>query len=111
MGAPFRTLCPGVGLEGDKAWLAARASRRWGSPSCSRILGSRRSMTWRASGTDEHTPIFRRVLACYLPSAVSEPSLRIVDDLLIAKMAGCAGEDSATILTAAAPFSQYAMDL
>ena len=25
MGAPFRTLCPGKGLEGDKAWLAARA--------------------------------------------------------------------------------------
>ena len=23
MGAPFRTLCPGEGLQGDKAWLAA----------------------------------------------------------------------------------------
>ena len=28
MGAPFRTLCPGEGLEGDKAWLAARADEQ-----------------------------------------------------------------------------------
>jgi len=28
MGALFRTLCPGIGLEGDKAWLAARAGEQ-----------------------------------------------------------------------------------
>ena len=28
MGAPFRTLCPGEGLEKDKAWLAARADEQ-----------------------------------------------------------------------------------
>ena len=40
-------------------------------------------------------------LARYLPSAISQPALRIVDDLLVATVAGCAGEDSATNLTAA----------
>jgi len=28
MGAPFRTLCPGECLEGDKVWLAAQAGER-----------------------------------------------------------------------------------
>ncbi len=28
MGAPFRTLCPGDGLEGDNAWLAVRAGEQ-----------------------------------------------------------------------------------
>ena len=105
-----------------------RASRRWRLPSCSRISGSRRSMTWRARDSDEHTPIIRRApLHCQcpkpkcscslratasprastawpatsLPSAISQPALRIVDDLLVATVAGCAGEDSATNLTAA----------
>ena len=40
-------------------------------------------------------------LARYLPSAISQSALRIVDDLLVATVAGCAGEDSATNLTAA----------
>ena len=40
-------------------------------------------------------------LARYLPSAISQPALRIVDDLLVATVAGCVGEDSATNLTAA----------
>jgi len=42
-----------------------------------------------------------KCLARYLPSAISQPALRIVDDLLVATVAGCAGEDSATNLTAA----------
>ena len=83
-------------------------------------------MTWRARRSDEHTPIIRRAplhcqrpktkcrcfllyclatllncLARYLPSAISQPALRIVDDLLVASVAGCAGEDSASNLTAA----------
>ena len=40
-------------------------------------------------------------LARYLPSAISQPALRIVDDLLVATVAGCAGEDSATNLRTA----------
>ena len=40
-------------------------------------------------------------LARYLPSAISQPALRIEDDLLVATVAGCAGKDSATNLTAA----------
>ena len=28
MGAPFRALCPGEGLEGDTAWLVARADEQ-----------------------------------------------------------------------------------
>ena len=40
-------------------------------------------------------------LARYLPSAIFLPALRIVDDLLVATVAGLAGEDSATNLTAA----------
>ena len=40
-------------------------------------------------------------LARYLPSAISQHALRIVDDLLVAAVAGCAGEASPTNLTAA----------
>ncbi len=40
-------------------------------------------------------------LARYLPSTISQHALRIVDDLLVAAVAGCAGETSPTNLTAA----------
>ena len=40
-------------------------------------------------------------LARYLPSAISQPALSIVDDLLVAAVAGCAGETSPTNLTVA----------
>ena len=40
-------------------------------------------------------------LARYLPSAISQPALSIVDDLLVAAVAGCAGEASPTNLTVA----------
>ena len=40
-------------------------------------------------------------LARYLPSAISQPALRIVDDLLMATVASCAGGGSPTNLTAA----------
>ena len=40
-------------------------------------------------------------MARYLSSAISQPALRIVDGLLVATVAGCDGEDSATNLTAA----------
>ena len=36
-----------------------------------------------------------------LPKSVSQPALRIIDELLVATVAGCAGEDSAANLTAA----------
>ena len=50
----------------------------------------------------DHFDISRlNCLACYLPSAISQPALCIVDDLLVATVAGCAGDDSATNLTAA----------
>ena len=39
-------------------------------------------------------------LARYLPSVISQPALSIVDDLLVATVAGCAGE-SPTNITAA----------
>ena len=39
-------------------------------------------------------------MARYLPSVISQPALSIVDDLLVATVAGCAGE-SPTNLTAA----------
>jgi len=40
-------------------------------------------------------------LARYLPSAISQPALRVVDDLLVVSVAGCACEYSATNLTTA----------
>ena len=40
-------------------------------------------------------------LARYLPSTISQHALRIVDDLLVATVAGCAGDASPTNLTAA----------
>ena len=40
-------------------------------------------------------------LARCLPSVISQPALRIVDDLLVATVAGCAGENSLADLTAA----------
>ena len=39
-------------------------------------------------------------LVRYLPSTISQHALRIVDDLLVATVAGCAGEASPTNLTA-----------
>ncbi len=42
-----------------------------------------------------------KCLARYLPSAISQHALRIVDDLLVATVAGCAGEASPTNLKAA----------
>ncbi len=39
-------------------------------------------------------------LACYLPTAISQPALGSIDELLIA-LAGCAGEASSAHLTAA----------
>ena len=40
-------------------------------------------------------------LARYLPTAISQPALGTIDELLIATVAGCAGEDSVANLTAA----------
>ena len=40
-------------------------------------------------------------LARYFPSTIFQPALRIVDDLLVASVAGCAGDDSASNLTVA----------
>jgi len=86
-------------------------------------LGLKRTMTWPVSSTDERhgravsLPVSEtqvqlllarfylatrlNCLVCYLPSVISQPALRIVDDLLVASVAGCAGEDSASNLTAA----------
>jgi hypothetical protein len=40
-------------------------------------------------------------LARYLPTAISQPALGTIDELLIATVAACAGEDSVANLTAA----------
>jgi hypothetical protein len=128
MGAPFRTLCPGVGLEGDKAWLAARAGEQAvevaklfshiGLKVIDDLAGARlgraytdyqaRAASLPVSETQVQMLLTRYCLATrlnclarYLPSAISQPVARVVDDLLVASVAGCAGEDYASNLTAA----------
>ena len=114
-GAPFRTLCPGEGLEGDKAWLEAQVGEQAvdvaklfahiGLKAIDGLAGVRlgrgytdyqaRAASLPASKTQVQILLPRfclatrlNCLACYLPSAISQPALRIVDDLLVATVAG-----------------------
>ncbi len=57
------------------------------------------AVSWPESETQVQMLLTR--LARYLPSTISQHALRIVDDLLVAAVAGCAGEASPTNLTAA----------
>ncbi len=115
MGAPFRTLCPGEGLEGDKAWLAARAGEKAvgvaklfahiGLKAIDDLAGERHGRAYAdykahavllpVSENQVQLLLARfclatrlNCLARYLPSAISQPALRIVDDLLVATVAG-----------------------
>ena len=115
-------------MEGDKAWLAARAGEQAvevtklfahiGLKAIDGLAGARlgraytdyqaRAASLPASETQVQMLLTRYCLATrlnclarYLPSAISQPALRIVDDLLVSTVAGCAGEDSATNITAA----------
>ena len=128
MGAPFRALCPGEGLEKDFAWLLARADEQAvgvaklfahiGLKAIDDFAGERhgqayvdykaRAVSLPESETQVQMLLTRYCLATrlnclarYLPSAISQPALSIVDDLLVAAVAGCAGETSPTNLTVA----------
>ena len=123
MGVPFRTLCPGEGLEGDKTWLAAQVGEQAvgvaklfahiGLKAIDDLGGERHGRAYTdykahavslsVSETQVQLLLARYCLATrlnclarYLPSVISQPALRIVDDLLVASVAGCAGEDSAS---------------
>ena len=127
MGAPFRTLCPGEGLESEVEWLTTRvgeqavgvaklfahiglraiddfAGERYGQAFTDYKAGA---VSLLVSETQVQMLLARYCLATllnclarYLPSAISQPALRIVDDLLVAKVASCAGGGSPTNLTA-----------
>jgi len=111
MGAPLRTLCAGEGLEGEKAWLAARADEQVVEVSklfehirldvIDDLAGKRpgraytdykaRAVSLSASETQVQMLLTRyclaprlNCLARYLPSVISQPALRSVDDLLVA---------------------------
>ena len=115
MGAPFRTLCPGVGLEGDKTWLAARAGEQAvevaklfahiGLKAIDDLAGERHGRAYTdykehavslpVSATQVQLLLARfclatrlNCLARYLPSVISQPALRIVDNLLVASVQG-----------------------
>ena len=126
MGAPFRALCPGEGLERDIAWLVARADEQAvgvaklfahiGLKAIDDLAGERHgqgyvdykahAVSLPESETQVQMLLTRYCLATrlnclarYLPSAISQHALRIVDDLLVAAVASCAGEASPTKLT------------
>ena len=128
MGAPFCAFCPGEGLERDLTWLAARVSEQAvevaklfahiGLKTIDVVAGERHGRTYMdykagavslpVSETQAQMLLARFCLATrpnwlarHLPSVISQPSLRIVDDLLVATVAGCAGENSLADLTAA----------
>jgi hypothetical protein len=128
MGAPFRALCPGEGLERDITWLEARADEQAmgvaklfahiGLKAIDDLAGERHgqwyvdykahAVSLPESETQVQMLLTRYCLATrlncvarYLPSTISQHALRIVDDLLVAAVAGCAGEASPTNLTAA----------
>ena len=128
MGPPFRTICPGVGLEGEKPWLAERAGEQAVEVAkmfahialkvIDDFAGERHGRAYAdykkhavslpVSETQVQLLFARSCLATclnclarYLPTVISQPALRIVDDLLVASVAGCASEDSASNFTAA----------
>ena len=128
MGAPLRTLCPDGGLAGDRAWLEAQAGKQaagvaqlfahLGLAAVDTAAGERhgqsyRSYRERAATLPASEPQIKMLLAryclgtrlnClsrYLPKSVSQPALRVIDELLVATVAGCAGEESTVNLTAA----------
>ena len=121
-------LCPDGGLAGDRAWLEAQAGHQaagvaqlfahLGLAAVDAVAEERhgqayRSYRERAATLPASEPQIKMLLArlclgtrlnClsrYLPKSVSQPALRIIDELLVATVAGCAGEDSAANLTAA----------
>ena len=126
MGAPLRALCPGAGLEADKAWLIQEARRRAGD--ASRLfahlgLSAVSAVGVGLMGSDfsgyadtaatlpESDPQVKMLvtrlclatrlncLARSLPSAISSVALAGVDRLLKASVAGCAGVSSLNELT------------
>jgi hypothetical protein len=128
MGAPFRTLCPGEGLDRDVEWLTTRADEQAvgvanlfahiGLRAIDDLAGERYGQAYTdykagafslpVSETQVQMLLARYCLATrlnclarYLPSVISQPALRIVDDLLVAMVTGCAGGGSPTNLTAA----------
>ena len=127
--APLRTLCPGKGLESDVEWLTTKAGEQEVEVGIAKLFAriELRAINYLADPTRMHTRNTRQApflclcpklkyrcslrgyclatrldcLAHYLPSAFSQPALRIVDNLLVATVAGCAGGCSPTNLTAA----------
>ena len=128
MGAPLRSLCPGGGLEGDRAWLAAQAGKQaaevarlfahLGIKAVDAAAGARFGPAYEnykaeAAALPESAAQVQMMLAryclatrlnClsrYLPTTTSQPALNIIDELLVATVAGLAGESSGANLTGA----------
>jgi hypothetical protein len=126
MGAPLRSLCPGDGLDMDRAWLAmqagmqaaevARLFAHIGLKAVDAAAVARFGQAYEmykggASALPESAAQIQMLLAryclgtrlnClarYLPSATSQPALSVIDELLVATVAGLAGEASAANLT------------
>ena len=128
MGAPLRSLCPGDGLDSDRAWLAAQAGKQaaevarlfahLGLKAVDAAAGARYGPAYEnykagAAALPESAAQVQMMLAryclgtrlnClsrYLPTATSQPALGIIDELLVATVAGLAGESSGANLTGA----------
>ena len=128
MGAPYRPLCPGSGLERDREWLAAQAGKQaaevgllfahLGLRAVDAAAGARLGPAYEtykaaAAALPESEAQAQMLLAryclatrlnClarYLPSTSSQPALKTIDELLVATVAGLAGEASSASLTAA----------
>ena len=129
MGAPLRALCPGDGLERDKAWLAAQVADQ--SAGVARLFAhlglaavdsaaaagpAGQSYTEYRAGAatlPSHETQIQLLIAryclgtrlnClsrYLPTSISQPALGLIDSLLVATVAGCAGAASPDELTQA----------
>ena len=111
MGAPYRPLCPGSGLEEDLAWLTAQAGKQaagvqllfahLGLEAVDAAAGARLGPAYESykaeaaalpkSEAQVQLLLARHCLgtrlnclARYLPSAASQPALRAVDELLVA---------------------------
>ena len=128
MGAPFRSLCPGDGLERDKAWIAAQAGKQaaavqlhfahLGLSAVDAAAGARLGHAYEnyrmgAPTLPESEAQVQMLLARYclgtrlnslarfLPSDSSQPALKTIDEMLVATVAGLAGEASGANLTVA----------
>jgi len=128
MGAPLRALCPGEGLEADRAWLVARALEQ--AAEVARLFAHLGLDSVDEAAVDRYGQVYLdykasaaklppdeaqiqmliaryclgtrlNCLSRFLPASTSQLALREIDRLLAATVAGCAGFDSLAVLTRA----------